>query len=174
MVKTLVLLFQLFSFSIPVLSQENAAGLLQGYDPGFYRTGIGVRIGWPVAALTVKHFVTGHHALEFIAEPRYGGGSLTILAEKHAPAKRPSIYWYYGGGLNAGIFRGSDYKNYKGDVYTDKQVLSLGVSIVLGIEMNIKRSPVSVSFDAKPRIGILNPGGPIMEGAVGIKYVWSW
>ena len=154
-------------------AQEKMSPLAQIKDQQFYRTGVGIGIGWPVAALTVKHFITQRKALEFIAAPYAGGASLTILAEKHAPARRPNIFWYYGGGINAGVYRGESFKDYYGDYYKGKTVVSIGVNAVIGIEMGLRESPFTVSFDVKPRIGVYNPGGSTLEGAVALKYVWD-
>lgn len=155
--------------------QPNAPGLPEVENlQDFYRSGIGVRAGWPIAALTFKHFVKKAIALEFIAAPQFGGTSFTILSEVHQKTKRPGVYWYYGLGVDAGLFDGDRFRRYDGDYFLEEEVFSIGVAAVLGIEINIHETPFSIGFDLKPHIGIYNPGGSILEGAVTFKHIWSW
>lgn len=88
--------------------------------------------------------------------------------------RRPGIYCYYGGGVFAGVFDGTRYRKFEGDTYPDRNVVSAGISLVLGMELNIYETPYSIAFDLKPRVGIYNPGGSVMEGAVSLKYIWGW
>lgn len=157
------------------VAQDKAPGLPAVENlQDFYRTGVGVKVGWPIASLSFKHFVSKRNALEVLAAPKFGGGSFTFLAEHHVPARRPGIYWYYGAGLSAGMFDGDSYKDYEGQSYDRESVFSVSFAPIIGIEMNIHETPFSVSFDVKPRIGIINPGGSVFEGGVALKYIWSW
>ena len=156
-------------------AQEKAPGLPQVENlQDFYRTGVGVRVGWPIAALTVKHFIQKRTALEFVAAHQFRGASLTILLERHHASRRPGIYWYYGLGADVGRFSGDAFRNLEGDYYDEEQVTSLGVAGVAGIEVNIHETPFSIGFDLKPHIGLYNPGGSILEAAVTFKYIWGW
>lgn len=164
-------------FSIMLSSlcaQDKAPGLPAVENlQDFYRTGVGFRVGWPVVALTVKHFIQKRTALEFIAAPQFGGASLTVLAERHHATRRPGMYWYYGAGADIGTYRGDSFRDYDGDYYDEDQVVSLGLDLVMGMEANIHETPFSIGVDFKPHISLHNPGGSILEGAITFKYVWS-
>jgi hypothetical protein len=169
------LAFVFLLIAVHAYSQSNPVNLYAIPDlQDFYRTSAGIRVGWPIAAVTVKHFFMKRKAVEVMAAPRFGGGSLTVLFEKHVPARKPSIYWYYGAGVNAGVFKGDIYSNYSRKRYEEKHVVSVGFNVVLGIEMIFLKSPYSISFDLKPRVAIYNPGGSALEGAVTFKYIWGW
>lgn len=156
-------------------AQENAPGLPEVENlQDFYRTGVGVRVGWPIIGLTAKHFITKRTALEFIVAHQFRGASLTVLAERHHATRRPGIYWYYGAGADIGRFEGSAFRDLDGDYYTEEHIVTAGLVAVLGIEANIHETPFSVGFDLKPHIGLHNPGGSILEAAVTLKYIWSW
>ena len=139
----------------------------------FYRSGIGLRVGWPVVAKTFKRFVQKRTAVELIATPRYGGASLDALVEFHRASRRDGVYWYYGVGVGAGIFDGADYEDYDGDPYADN-VLSVSINGIIGVEKNIHETPFSIAVDFKPRFGVYQAGGSIIEGAISLKYIWSW
>ena len=172
--KFLVVAVLLVTIVSRTLAQDKAPGLPAVENlQDFYRTGIGLRAGWPVAALTVKHFIQKRTALEFIAAPQFGGASLTLLAERHHATRRPGWYWYYGVGADVGVFRGDSFRDYDGDYYQDEQVASFGLDFVLGMEANIHETPFSAGFDLKPHIILYNPGGSIIEGAITLKYIWS-
>lgn len=156
-------------------SQQKAPGLPAVENlQDFYRSGVGVRVGWPIAAITFKHFIQKRTALEFIAASHYGGASLTALLEFHQATRRDGVYWYYGLGVDAGVFDGDDFEDYEGDNYDEDNVTSIGLNGVIGIEKNIHETPFSVSVDVKPRFSIYNPGGSFVEAAVSLKYIWSW
>lgn len=156
-------------------AQEKAPGLPAVENlQDFYRTGVGLRLGWPIIGLSVKHFVTKRTALEFIAAQQYRGASLTILVEKHLPTRRPGVYWYYGVGADVGRFEGAVFPDLHGNYYNDDHVISFGIAGVFGIEANIHETPLSAGFDLKPHIGLYNPGGSVLEAAVTLKYIWSW
>lgn len=155
---------------------ENAPGLPEVENlQDFYRTGVGFRVGWPVVAVTVKHFIQKRTALEFIAAPQFGGASLTVLAERHHATRRPGMYWYYGAGADIGTYRGDSFRDYEGEYYEDEEhVVSYGIDLVMGMEAKIHETRFSLGFDLKPHIALHNPGGSILEGAITLKYVWSW
>jgi hypothetical protein len=167
-----LLLFLCFSY---VQAQQKAPGLPQVENlQDFYRTGVGLRVGWPIAALTFKHFIKKRTALEFIAAPHFGGAYLTTLVEFHTATRRDGVYWYYGLGVDAGVFDGSKYKDYQGNSFDERSVTSIGLSAIVGIEKNIHETPFSIGVDLKPKLGIYNAGGSVIEGAVSLKYIWSW
>lgn len=172
--KRFVLTLMILTAVTGARAQQKAPGLPEVENlQDFYRTGVGFRIGWPVAALTLKHFIRKRTALEFIAAPQFGGASLTILAERHHATRRPGLYWYYGAGADIGSYRGKDFRDYDGDNYEEDVVVSYGIDLVMGMEANIHETPFSVGFDLKPHISLYNPGGSILEGAVSLKYIWS-
>jgi hypothetical protein len=167
----------LFSMMVScVYAQDKAPGLPEEENlQDFYRTGVGVRLGWPVAAFTLKHFIKKGTAFEFIAAPQFGGASLTILAERHHETRRPGMYWYYGAGADIGTYRADSFRDYDGDYYGDdeQQVISFGLDLIMGMEAKIHNTPFSIGFDLKPHVALHNPGGSIVEGAITFKYVWS-
>lgn len=157
-----------------VRAQDKAPGLPAVENlQDFYRTGVGIRAGWPVAALTVKHFIQKRTALEFIAAPQFGGGTFTVLAERHNALRRPGMYWYYGLGADVGSYQGESYRDYDGEYYSDDRLISFGIDVIAGMEANIHETPFSVGVDVKPRIGLYNPGGSWIEAAITFKYIWS-
>lgn len=171
----ITLLFFMLLVLPSVQGQQKAPGLPAVENlQDFYRTGVGFRVGWPIAAFTVKHFIQKRTALEFIAAPQFGGASLTVLAERHHATRRPGVYWYYGLGADVGSYHGKSFPDYEGDYYEEAgNVISFGVDFIIGLEANIHETPFSVGVDVKPHIGLYNPGGSILEGAVTLKYVWS-
>ena len=172
---TLILIVMMSFMGSVVCAQEKAPGLSEVENlQDFYRTGVGVRIGWPIAALTVKHFIKKKTALEFIVAHQFRGASLTVLAERHIATNRPGIYWYYGAGADVGRFEGPAFRNLDGGYYEDEHVITYGIVGAMGIEANIHETPFSVGFDFKPHIGLYHPGASILEAAVSLKYIWSW
>ena len=165
----------LITCCLPGRAQEKAPGLPAVENlQDFYRTGIGVRVGWPIAALTFKHFIQKRTALEVIAAPHTGGGSLTALVEFHRATRRDGVYWYYGLGADAGIFDGNEYTDYEGNSFESSSVTTVGIVGIVGIEKNIHETPFCIGLDLKPRVGLYNAGGSVVEGAVSLKYIWSW
>ena len=159
-----------------VFAQQKAPGLSDEENlQDFYSTGVGLRVGWPVAAVTFKHFIKERTALELIAAPQFGGASLTVLAERHHPTRRPGIYWYYGAGADIGTYRADEFRDYDGDYYGDggNQVISFGIDLIMGMEAKVHNTPFSIGFDLKPHVALHNPGGSILEGAITLKYVWA-
>ena len=161
--------------SLTSQAQQKAPGLPAVENlQDFYRTGIGIRVGWPIAAITFKHFIQKRTALELIAAPQFGGASLTALLEVHHSARRDGVYWYYGVGVDAGSFDGDFYEDYEGKKFDKPSVTTLGIAAIVGIEKNIHETPFSIAIDVKPRVGVYNRGGSIIEGALSLKYIWSW
>jgi hypothetical protein len=126
-----------------------------------YRTAVGVKI-YP-GAITVKHFVQNHAALEGLATFWEKGFRITGLYELHYPlAGVDGLQWYVGPGAHIGFYD---------DKYYDGQTM-FGVDGVLGIDWKIKGAPFNLSLDWNPSFEFTNNAGFRSFGGLGIRYTF--
>ena len=146
-------------------------------DSPNYTTAIGLR-GGDLGGLTFKHFTRPDGALEVILGLGYRHPrifALTVLYEKHTPAfDVPGMRWYYGGGGHVTVVGSrSGYYRYPWGVrrYYEGDALGLGIDGIVGLEYKIPPIPFAISFDLKPYIEVLSPGGVFwsLDPALGIK-----
>jgi hypothetical protein len=153
-----------------------AAGLLllaKTSDAQEYKTAIGARLGYPVAA-SLKHFLTDDHALEVYAGMRWFSGyswtSISGAYQIHHPLEIEGIEnlrWYFGGGAtilfwNFGTFFGNGYPT-----------TSVGLQAYLGAEYVIPNYPISMTVDWVPTFLLsgYRSGFRAGYGSVGVRYI---
>src|ERR1700676_2868360 len=69
-----------------------------------YRTALGVKV-WDGGGISLKHFVSGNNALEFIGFFWNQGTRITGLYEIHGPiAGAAGLKWYIGPGVHVGFY----------------------------------------------------------------------
>ncbi|HEV7348641.1 hypothetical protein [Telluribacter sp.] len=130
-----------------------------------YQTGVGIRLG-NTGGLSVKHFVDGRRAVEGILSTRWRSLGVTGLLEWHKEAfQTPGLNFYYGvgGHLYLGGYRRRYYERSSG----------IGIDGILGLEYQLRQSPISGSLDWKPAINLIGRGG-YQEGglALTVRYVF--
>jgi hypothetical protein len=135
-----------------------------------YRTGIGLRAGYPVG-LSVKHFVSSNTALEGILASQWRGFLITGLFEAHKRlADVNNLNWYYGFGAHVGFFN-ENADRYWGEPGTAYTVV--GIDGILGIEYNFEDIPVNLSLDWKPAFNLTGYTGFWGDGgALSIRYIF--
>lgn len=136
-----------------------------------YRTGIGLRAGYP-AGLTIKHFVSNRTAIEGILATRWGGFVITGLFEAHRQlADVDNLNWYYGLGAHLGFWNGDNDRNFWGDPGTSYTVV--GIDGILGLEYSFEEIPVNIGIDWKPAFNIFGYQGFWGDGgAFSIRYIF--
>ena len=136
-----------------------------------YRTGIGLRAGYP-AGLTIKHFISNSTALEGLLSTRWRGFVITGLFESHRQfADVQNLNWYYGFGAHIGFWNGSYNYNYWGDPGESYTVV--GIDGILGLEYNFEEFPVNIGLDWKPAFNIIGYQGFWGDGAAfSIRYIF--
>lgn len=134
-----------------------------------YKTAIGLR-GGPANGITVKHFISGSHALEGIVTSRWHGFSFTGLYEIHKPAFDVNrLNWYYGLGAHIGFWNGNDV-HWKDD-HADYTVI--GVDAILALEYTFVEIPFNISIDWKPAFNFAGYTGFWYDsGAISIRYTF--
>ena len=144
----IILLFSITSFS---QNYSNAVGLRGGFASG----------------ITFKHMLGEKAGFEFIADSRWGGGSITGLYEIHAQAFAvDGLNWYYGFGGHIGSYRANKNNNYFNDART-----VIGIDGILGIEYNIAEIPINISLDYKPAFNLTGYTGFWGDnGALSVRY----
>ncbi|WP_207435257.1 hypothetical protein [Sabulibacter ruber] len=139
--------------------------------------GIGLRVGGYAAGITGKYFFRDDLAFEGILGTGFGrrGFQLTGLAEIHAPAFGvQGLQWFYGGGAHVGFFRGRYYHSPSSRHYADsydRNLTTVGIDGIVGLEYQITEIPISVGIDFKPffetnRDGLFLYG----DGALTVRY----
>src|SRR5437868_14925026 len=136
-----------------------------------YKTGIGVRLGGLTQGLTVKHFINSNSALEGILSFGHHAFFITGLYEKQQAIKSaPGLYWFYGGGMHLGFYRGGDYFYYKkhGVVYyydDEHSSTVVGIDLILGMEYKFQKTPITIGLDIKPFFDFVSEFSGYWDGA---------
>lgn len=127
------------------------------YSQG-YKTSFGLRGAWyyPSTGISIKHFVSGDGALEFILSPQYhnyyGGLTFSLLYEKHNTAFGvQGLRWNYGLGAYVGFYNDRWYYDRYGR-YSRWGGTSLGLLGIFGMEYQITEVPFTISLDVIPSI----------------------
>lgn len=136
-----------------------------------YRTGIGLRAGYPVG-LSVKHFVSSKTALEGILASQWRGFLVTGLFEAHKRlADVDNLNWYYGFGAHVGFWNSNTNRAYwmePGASYT-----VIGIDGILGLEYSFEDIPINLSLDWKPAFNLTGWTGFWGDGgALSIRYIF--
>lgn len=136
-----------------------------------YKTGIGLRAGYP-AGFTLKHYFNRTASFEGLLSTRWRGFEITGLYEINKPAfDIDRMNWYYGFGAHVGFWNGKYTYSYWGN-YNDQYTI-VGIDGILGLEYNFKEIPVNLSIDWKPQINVIGYSGFWFDGvAVSLRYIF--
>ncbi len=134
-----------------------------------YKTSMGLRAGLPVG-ITIKHFMNREYAVEGILATRWGGFVLTGFFEREYPLRDyPGFYWFWGGGIHAGIWEAG----YNPWLKIDHAGTVFGVDGIAGLEYSFDYLPLNLSIDLIPSFNLLGSAGwGGINGAVSVRYVF--
>ncbi|WP_210463426.1 hypothetical protein [Rufibacter roseolus] len=143
------------------------------------KAGLGLRVGGYSAGISGKYFFRDAVAFEGILGTGLGrrGFQLTGLFELHAPAFAvPGLQWFYGGGAHVGAFRGRYYFKSSNKHYVenyDRNLATVGIDGIVGLEYQITEIPISLGVDFKPFIET-NRAGLFLygDGALTVRYTF--
>lgn len=140
-----------------------------------YSTGIGLR-GGVSSGLSIKHFVSGNAAAEFIIGSRWRGLSITGIYEIHKDNALgiSGLVWEYGIGAHVGFYDGYNYGwKYQNDpYYRNRSVTAVGVVGILGLEYRFREIPFTIGADIIPYFDFNNGGNGFVDGSAAIRYVF--
>jgi hypothetical protein len=133
-----------------------------------YKTGLGFRLGTG-AGFTVKHFLTGSHALEGMLLTRWHGFDVTGLYEVHNEAfDTENLKWFYGGGAHLGFYNG-DYVEWG---YPGSTTGVFGIDGIIGLEYTFDEAPINLGLDLKPALNLLGYTSFWAEFGFSVRYVF--
>ncbi|MES2430736.1 MAG: hypothetical protein V4556_07340 [Bacteroidota bacterium] len=127
-----------------------------------YKTAAGVKI-WDGAGISLKTFIDGKNALEFIGFFNGNGTRITGLYEIHGDLNTESnLKWYIGPGAHVGFYKfAGDTKAY------------VGIDGVLGIDYKFKNLPLNLSLDWQPSFEFGTGRGFAGDwGGLGVRYTF--
>jgi len=141
-----------------------------------YQTAVGLRVAWGISA-TGKHFINDNHAIEGILNYRSFGSfgfrwswtriSGLYLVHNSLEDVLPNLTWYWGGGAYVGFY-GGDY-SFPG---TRRNSTFFGISGALGLDYSFDGTPINISLDWIPSIGISGTTGFTGEsGGIAVRYI---
>jgi hypothetical protein len=136
--------------------QANAQRLRRGGEaPANYGTALGIRMNPWIVGFTIKHFISGPHAIEGLAFTNFDKGSnvtFTGLYEYHWNLTRdmPELLMYAGGGAHLGIYDRYDYDRDRFFRDGDGSYFTAGLDCIIGVEYTFKKIPLNISADLKP------------------------
>jgi hypothetical protein len=136
--------------------QANAQRLRRGGEaPANYGTALGIRMNPWIVGFTIKHFISGPHAIEGLAFTNFDKGSnvtFTGLYEYHWNLTRdmPELLMYAGGGAHLGIYDRYDYDRDRFFRDGDGSYFTAGLDGIIGVEYTFKKIPLNISADLKP------------------------
>ena len=135
-----------------------------------YGTAIGLR-GGETQGITLKQFVGGSSAFDFILGTHHYGLNFTALYEIHSldVFGVDNLALFYGFGGHVGLYSAGNYPSYWSD-YSGSATL-IGIDGVVGVEYTFDEIPISLSLDIVPSINILPYLGYWQRGALSIRYV---
>lgn len=117
----------------------------------------GVRFGG-ATGLSYRYAISNDRALEgilnFQSSSRTRRFRIVGLYQVHKPLVG-NFSWFYGVGGSLGNVRFKEYRTTGGELVSSSSELMLSVDGILGVSFDIPSSPVSISFDAKPYLDIL-------------------
>ena len=137
-------------------------------DAQDYHTGIGIKAGM-APGISVKHFFTTDAALEGVLTYRWAGLNVAGLAEfHHSVFDTRGMYFYYGGGLHAGVWDSGEAK----DQPPSGRKLNFGIDGIVGLEYGFFHVPLSLGMDWKPNFNIVTDSWLIIdEISLTLKYL---
>jgi len=143
-----------FALSIQAQSKSSAGSA--------YQTALGVKV-WDGGGISLKHFINGNNALEFIGYFWRQGVRITGLYEIHGPISgAPGLQWYIGPGAHIGFY---NTRNGDGSF--------IGIDGVLGLDYKFKGAPINMSLDWQPSFEFGDNRGFVGSwGGLGIRYTF--
>ncbi|SFE88171.1 hypothetical protein SAMN05518672_111151 [Chitinophaga sp. CF118] len=148
--KQLVLFFGLFA----MITVQASAQKRGGDSPANYSTAIGVRVNPYLVGFTVKHFITGPHAIEGLVTSnvsRNRNATITGLYEYNWNVFGKSEFvMYAGGGAHVGFYDRYDYDYDNYYRHGDGTYATAGLDGIFGLEYTFRKIPLVVSADLKP------------------------
>lgn len=137
-----------------------------------YSTALGIRLNPWVVGFTIRHFITGPHAIEGLVTTNHShknNATFTALYEYNWGIGVPNLNMYAGGGAHLGFY---DRRDYDWDRYVDKgkgAYVSPGLDGIIGIEYTFKNIPLNISADLKPYVQFVGPTNYIGEEIGGVS-----
>ena len=147
------------------------SGKLLAQDGGQYKDALGVRIGiYP--GVSYKHFFSNVTAFELLAQAKHKGVIGTLLYQAHWQAfGSERLRWILGFGGHVGSFGAGELEDPDGEPY-EKDVITLGVDAILGVEYFFEDAPLTFGLDLKPFADLVNPGPDFFDAALTIRYAF--
>ncbi len=146
--------------------------MLQAHANGQpYKTSGGIRAGFP-SGLSLKHFIRGNDALEFIAGANLRGFTAAAIFQNEYRVHSDSrVFWYWGAGLHGGYVDSE--RNSLINIKEPYKGAVLGADAGIGIEFCLKRKPLNFAFDLFPGINLAGyTGWNGINSAVSVRYVF--
>jgi len=158
MKKTIVLLIEVFLITVTSVNAQSSSA-----NSTTYTTALGLKF-YPTG-VTLKHFLTGNHALEGIGYFYNYGTRITGLYEIYGDINNaPGLRWYIGPGAHVGFYN----TKYGGGS-------SAGVDGVLGLDYKVTNAPLNLSLDWQPSCEFgdnFNNGFSGGWGGFGVRYTF--
>lgn len=150
-------LFVLIFMGSTALAQKHSA---------YYQTAVGIKF-FP-GAVTAKHFISNHNALEGVAYFWDYGVRVTGLYEIHKEISDvDGLQWYIGPGAHVGFWN----SNWAAAYPNRATGMNLGIDGVLGLDYKVNDLPLNISIDWQPSINLVGysyfQGG---WGGIGLRY----
>ena len=136
-----------------------------------YKTSGGIRAGFPFG-LSLKHFISGNNALEFVAGANLRGFVAEAIFENEYRVHSDSrVYWYWGAGLHGGYVDSE--RNSLIDMKEPYKGAVVGADVGFGFEFCLKRKPLNFAFDLFPSVNLAGyTGWNGINSAVSVRYVF--
>lgn len=170
--KKVVLLLSLVAIVATQANAQKRSSRNSGNDASNYTTALGLRVNPWVVGFTIRHFITGPHAVEGIVSTNHshkGNVTVTGLYEYNWAIGVPNLNMYAGGGAHIGFY---DRRDYDWDKYVSKgkgTYVSPGLDGIIGIEYTFKNIPLNLSADLKPYVQFVGPTNFIGEEIGGLS-----
>ncbi len=136
-----------------------------------YKTSGGIRAGFP-SGLSLKHFIRGHNAFEFIAGANLRGFAAEAIFENEYRVHPDSrLFWYWGAGFHGGYVDSE--RNSLINIKEPYKGAVVGADAGIGFEFCLKRKPLNFAFDLFPSINLAGyTGWNGINSAVSVRYVF--
>lgn len=138
---------------------------------GYSTFAVGVR-AMGTTGITFKQFNRGGKAFEAILGLGHNSFSITALSERYSSDMEVDhLGFYYGMGGHL-AFRSDTRFGVERNRFSDEDdSFGAGIDFILGLEFNIPKTPLAVSFDMKPFVEITSSGNAYagLDPGLGIK-----
>lgn len=134
-------------------TQANAQRTRSGGSPANYKTALGARVNPWIIGFTIKHFISGPHAIEGLATTNHdhrNNATFTGLYEYHwnVFGQREWVM-YAGGGAHVGFYDRREYDD-RWDGRDRDTYVTAGLDGIFGVEYTFRKIPLNLSADLKP------------------------